>query len=850
MPPTTSGSAYICLPCLFRRTNLRLRRGTSRLSTGQDTERSSFHQSLLHGKEIKPDAVITLNNDQTSHVGSYNQTRKVLNELVTKFQKQGQHAGDESFQAFAEKARPVVKPNYVGLLNDLVKVYAEVPTKDALQELNVLDEHRRPSQAEIKNSKTIELFTKLHILKPEKIKSQQASPTKAKDAPVPKSNRRQRRLIRTHKTDSIRIRKQGVSASTNALAWRERRSKQASPLKKHEATTRHVNILRVESKSRPPAAAEATTTRKDKPPDDATPIDASFIKYKSIETEQPPQVPRLSFDLSRVLFNPGVYHLQDPRSRVYNFDPYLEKIMPVSEFNFEALNPYITSSEDLYLRDVSMKHRKRYIGSSSSMGSAMAHFHLLLSAWRPIDFSMLSRKFEGQFDTFTIITRAPGSIFLRWRNGVYAVDADKEFDEPNILMMQGKSMEKLLTLEKDDFERYRKPKSGEDAPALDAEPEAYHYSTVGKFLLRSQLDAYDPRLPGTGTFDLKTRAVAGIRMNMSEHEDGTNYEIRNRFGMWESYDREYYDMIRSAFLKYSLQVRMGRMDGIFVAYHNIARIFGFQYISVEELDMALHGQPDPVLGDREFKLSLSLLDMMFDVATARFPKQSLRLTFYTQAVSTTRPAPIMRFFIEPLTEQEVTDIQKTGKQKVEDYERNMMNGIKPGTQAEPVVQGRTIEEALSGQPRSPSTLESSAPDTEFLNKLFNEEPEEVETAAPIAPTAPDTEAKQVLGFTLDVWNEVNGRAVLRPNDLRTDDKWVIKHRLEEMDASTALAKFNVTRNRRSAALAFEKRRKGDYFGNMIQSLNNAGRSYRIEQDQLDAVREQKTLYDLKSNTVP
>ena len=36
------------------------------------------------------------------------------------------------------------------------------------------------------------------------------------------------------------------------------------------------------------------------------------------------KVPRLSFDLSRVLFNPGVYQLQDPRSRVYNFDPYLE----------------------------------------------------------------------------------------------------------------------------------------------------------------------------------------------------------------------------------------------------------------------------------------------------------------------------------------------------------------------------------------------------------------------------------------------------------------------------------------------------------------------------------------------
>jgi hypothetical protein len=42
----------------------------------------------------------------------------------------------------------------------------------------------------------------------------------------------------------------------------------------------------------------------------------------------------------------------------------------------------------------------------------------------------------------------------------------------------------------------------------------------------------------------------------------------------------FYDMSRAAFLKYSMQVRIGDMDGIFVAYHNTARIFGFQYISL------------------------------------------------------------------------------------------------------------------------------------------------------------------------------------------------------------------------------------------------------------------------------
>lgn len=31
-------------------------------------------------------------------------------------------------------------------------------------------------------------------------------------------------------------------------------------------------------------------------------------------------------------------------------------------------------------------------------------------------------------------------------------------------------------------------------------------------------------------------------------------------------------------LKYSMQVRIGMMDGIFLAYHNTKRLFGFQYI--------------------------------------------------------------------------------------------------------------------------------------------------------------------------------------------------------------------------------------------------------------------------------
>jgi hypothetical protein len=318
-------------------------------------------------------------------------------------------------------------------------------------------------------------------------------------------------------------------------------------------------------------------------------------------------------------FSPGVYHLQDPRSRVYNFDPYLQSIMPVAEFNYDALKEYITSSRDKSLRSLAKEQGKKYVGSSSSMTGALAHFHFLFSHWRQINTQCLSQGFPAKLKSFTALQRSPSAIFLRWDGDSYAIDADKEFDSANVLSFLGKSMEKLLTLPTHEFERYRKSGPGRISEEERNAPESYHYCKIGDFVLRSQLDAHDSRLPGTGMFDLKTRAAVSIRMNAERYHDGLGYEIKGQYGEWESYEREYFDMIRAAFLKYSLQVRMGRMDGIFVAFHNVERIFGFQYVSLPEMDSTLHGTTDTTTGDLEFKLSLDLLNKILDRATTKYP---------------------------------------------------------------------------------------------------------------------------------------------------------------------------------------------------------------------------------------
>lgn len=92
-------------------------------------------------------------------------------------------------------------------------------------------------------------------------------------------------------------------------------------------------------------------------------------------------------------------------------------------------------------------------------------------------------------------------------------------------------------------------------------------------LTRSQLDCRNEYLPGNGTFDIKTRAVVAVRQDRLNHavsvdvspvtssslkipeKNAAGYQIRSQRGAYESFEREYYDLIRSAFLKYQYACR-------------------------------------------------------------------------------------------------------------------------------------------------------------------------------------------------------------------------------------------------------------------------------------------------------
>ncbi|KAJ5330904.1 mitochondrial translation protein [Penicillium atrosanguineum] len=511
-------------------------------------------------------------------------------------------------------------------------------------------------------------------------------------------------------------------------------------------------------------------------------------------------VPRLSFGLDRVLFNPGVYQLRDPRSRVYNFDPYLGDIMPVTEFDFNTLKDYITSSKDETLRNIAVKEKKKYVGSSSSMTSVLSHFHYLLSSWRPVDTKTVSRGFPETMTTFTRLLRAPAAMFLHYQDGVYAIDADKEFDHANILMNLGKSMEKLLTLPKEDFERYRRSHENKISPEEEeAIPESYHFSSFGNFIMRSQLDAYDHRLPGTGMFDLKTRAVVSIRQDAKNFEHGLGYEIKDRYGAFESYEREFFDMIRAAFLKYSLQVRIGRMDGIFVAFHNVERIFGFQYISLPEMDQALHGQYDTALGDAEFQLSLSLWQQILDKATERFPEKSLRFHFETRDAVT----PFMYVFAEPVTQDEIKSIQEKNKAAIDEYQQRLLN-LKPS--------------------EDDSDLDVPTPEP------VEEIPEEEKGSS--------DDEENLLAFALTVRNKVNDAYVERPVNFTANDAWSLEYEMSELSPTQGRTLYRMCQARRQRELAGRGEDESQDSSNnqyirKLRAIAKQGRRFREEENKLD-----------------
>ncbi|KAJ3017629.1 UNVERIFIED_CONTAM: hypothetical protein HDU68_011559 [Siphonaria sp. JEL0065] len=382
-------------------------------------------------------------------------------------------------------------------------------------------------------------------------------------------------------------------------------------------------------------------------------ITASPFRFETVVHEETKhiQVARLAHGLERTLFSPGIHVLKDARTNHFNFDPFLETITQPEDFNFDALPPYKVASGDPILRELSLKHGQKYFSSTSSITGLLSKFYGITAQFRGIDMSRFTVPFASEPSRFTAMQRKSTSAILKFHDGVYSIDQEKgdEEDPPvvkgnEILMALGKSMEKLLTAPKEEYNTYLKSAKLSEGHVFPTD-EAFHYANIEGFLLRSQLDCWDDRLPYK-SFDIKTRVTLPVRMDPEHYKDHVDYKLTTLHGKISSYEREFYDMSRSAMLKYNLQVRIGNMDGIFIAYHNTQEMFGFQYLSREEMNKVLYGSC--TLGDKAFALSCKGLERVLDTVVKRDGHwgKDLRIT-----VKTVEKSERLDIYIEPIANQ-------------------------------------------------------------------------------------------------------------------------------------------------------------------------------------------------------
>ncbi|KAI9098082.1 mitochondrial protein Pet127-domain-containing protein [Phlyctochytrium arcticum] len=344
--------------------------------------------------------------------------------------------------------------------------------------------------------------------------------------------------------------------------------------------------------------------------------------YKSLEDGILP--PPLAHGLDAILFKDGPQFLQDPETKTFNYDPWLKNVLQPENFNFDALPAFNPSGTDELLRELAQKHGASFYSSTSSMTGVLSQIHMFLTNGKLLNVDSFSDDFDNEPDRFTNISRQPVSVKL---SGVdtTSIDVEKsdEISEGTVMMSLGKSMEKMLTASITEFEQYHKgAMSSEETKMRSKEKEAFHFTLAEGFLLRAQLDGQDPRLPKK-TFDIKTRATLLPRMDPHNYKDHVDYRIHSFYGLHNSFEREVYDMMRGAFLKFSLQARIGDMDGIFVCYHNTSEVFGFQYFPLSKIDEYLFG--NSYFADRAFGLSLKVLNSVLskikkDLLTTQSPK--------------------------------------------------------------------------------------------------------------------------------------------------------------------------------------------------------------------------------------
>jgi hypothetical protein len=332
--------------------------------------------------------------------------------------------------------------------------------------------------------------------------------------------------------------------------------------------------------------------------------------------------PTLKHKLDSIIRTEGIYMSSQ-------FPKVVQEVPPINSEISKRLNTYIEASKDQTLIKRSKEVSAKYFSGSSSLTDAFQKIFYSITNFKSPDVTGFSKSFNNTQEGYMSAYRKPSIFFLKkHEKNLYSIDSDKgpvNTKNIDILLKGGIIMEGLFTTEAEDFARIidlNIPLSEEDQKAIFLGSKTYRYRKIGKLVIRSQIDCQaKDELGNPFVYEIKTRACYPIRYDIENYEKYLDYKIVKRNGLADSYEIEYYDLIRSILLKYFFQIKLGRMDGAFLAYHNTAKFFGFEYIRIGEIEKRLFGCPE--ISNQVLKICAIIFQDILDDVVNDFPDHEL-----------------------------------------------------------------------------------------------------------------------------------------------------------------------------------------------------------------------------------
>lgn len=277
--------------------------------------------------------------------------------------------------------------------------------------------------------------------------------------------------------------------------------------------------------------------------------------------------------------------------------------------------PYKKPSNDSALLDFAKAVNGKYIMSTSTISLALTQLYYLTSNFQNPMMNSISENLCALSKKFMISQRKPVTKLVRKiGTNLYAMDSDSEpfASRMEILLFLGKVLEKMYTMERDEFNESMVKRFMDPSNQTMLEDDHHRFMFVNnEICLRSQIDCMSTLPDGQKiVYEIKSRAIAPMRYHLDRYFDYFDYHLKSLNGFHSSFEREYYDLIRSAFLKYFFQLKIGRMDGALIGYHNTKTHFGFDYLPLSSIEKSLFG--DSFKADRMFTFLNKMLTTTLD----------------------------------------------------------------------------------------------------------------------------------------------------------------------------------------------------------------------------------------------